>query len=635
MSKFITYYFVTILLMLASFNQNAATRTWTNTAGGSWTVASNWSPAIVPVANDDVIINNLSSATKTIIDVPTITLNSLTGSGTGFAWLAADVSGNVLTIRNSMLVPSSYTLRVGDSGARLVMTVSTTCVATLNGVLYYDAGNTNRIFTLNGKLIIPQTGGLYDPNPTAGSDFIVTSTGTIVTGKIQGITTTSVSGAASINTNVAICFGGSYTYAAGASYEYNGTSGQITGSGLSQNTAGNVTVNLTAGQTLTMSNNTTISGNLTMTSGNVNLNGLTLSLGTSGAATGTLSRSGGFLFNGTFKRWFATATVAMPSDAGLFPMGTSQADYRPLWVGYSTALTTAGNISVVHTPTYPAWYVAANHADASWSNTVIGVSNSVWTITTNSIAFNGTSAQIRYGGTGYGTNSLTDLNASLVSSVTGSHSASTNANTTYEVNRTNLTTGLIANTWRIGSRNVTNSPLPITLRDFNANMDGDRVKIFWSTDTEKNNHYFVVEKSSDGIHYHVVGIVDSKGDSEMQQDYYLYDNNVENCLNYYRLKQVDYDGMYKLSKTVVVCNTSEAVEVGLYPNPSNGLVNFYSNNDVAIVGLEIYNAHGVKIFTADSWLDSIDLSAYPIGIYSLNFITSNGSIITKKFFLNN
>ncbi|MEI6021267.1 MAG: T9SS type A sorting domain-containing protein [Bacteroidota bacterium] len=635
MFRFLYHFCLFAFLFIFQYQGNAATITWTNTAGGTWTVASNWSPAVVPANNDDVIINVLTNSTKTINGVPTVTLNSLTGSGSGFAWLEADNSGNIMTFRNSLLIPSTYTLRVGNSNARLVFTVSVTCTASLSGVIYYDAGSTNRIFTLNGKMIVPQSGGLYDPNPSSGSDFIVSSTGTIVTGKIQGITTTSVSGAASINTNVAICFGGSYTYAAGASYEYNGTSGQLTGTGLSQNAAGEVTVNLSAGQTLTLSNNATISGSLVMTSGTVNLNGLTLTLGTSGAATGTLTRSAGFLFNGTFTRWFATATVAMPNDAGLFPMGTSQADYRPLWVGYSTALTTAGNISVVHTPTYPAWYVAANHADASWSNTVIGVSNSLWAITTASIAFNGNTAQIRYGGTGYGTNTLTDLNASLVSSVTGSHSASTNANTTYEVNRTNLSTASIANSWRIGTKNITNSPLPITLRDFNAKMEGDRVKIYWSTGSEKNNHYFVVEKSKDGIHYTVEGIVDSKGDSEMQQDYYLYDNHSENCSNYYRLKQVDYDGAFKLSKTVVVCNTSDFIEVNLFPNPSQGIVNFYSNNDVAIIGLEIYNAHGVKIFTADTWIDSIDLSTYPVGVYSLNFITNSGGIISKKFFLNN
>ena len=626
-------YFLTFLL-IGVLGLQGATITWTNSAGGAWNTASNWSPATVPGANDDVIINNLSSSTKTITNVPNITLNSITCSGSGFARLAAVSSGDIITVRNSLYIPPTYTLVVGDQGNRLVMTISVTCTGTLDGVLYYDAGTTNRIFTLNGKLIIPQTGGLYDPNPSSGSDFIITSTGTIVTSKIQGITTASVSGSSAINTNVAICFGGSYTYAAGASYEYNGTAGQLSGNGLTQNTVGNLTVNLSSGQTLTLSGNTTVSGNLTMTSGTVNLNSSTLTLGTSAAATGTLNRTAGFLYNGLFSRWFSTSTVAMPSNAGLFPMGTSQADYRPLWIGYTSALTSGGVISVTHTPTYPATYLSANHSDASWTSTVVGVSNSFWTVSTSGgISFNGTSGQIRYGGTGFGTNTLADLNASQRSSVTGSHSASTNANTTYEVNRINLSTAAITNTWYIGSRNLATSPLPITLKEFDAKTESDHVKIYWSTSSEKNNHYFVVEKSDDGKLFETLAIVDSKGDADTQQDYFVYDPDDETCYNYYRLKQVDYDGNYKTSKTIVICNEAEEFLINLFPNPTNGVVNFYTSNQTAITEIEIYNNHGVKVFESKDWVETTDLSAFSAGIYAVHFNTTNNTIV-KKIFLN-
>ncbi|HQQ93118.1 MAG TPA: hypothetical protein PLQ93_01080 [Bacteroidia bacterium] len=53
---------------------------------------------------------------------------------------------------------------------------------------------------------------------------------------------------------------------------------------------------------ITFSNNITATNGFTLTSGNVNLNSTTLTLGTSAAAPGTLLRTSGFLYGGTFSR---------------------------------------------------------------------------------------------------------------------------------------------------------------------------------------------------------------------------------------------------------------------------------------------------------------------------------------------
>lgn len=206
--QFITLISVIGLLVITPASTFAATKTWNKVGGGDWGTGANWTPAGVPAANDDVILIPLSASTNSIDNVPTITLNSLTMSGSGVCWIMAQTSGNVVTIRNTWTVPTSSTLTIGASGARLVWTCSTTCIATLNGYVAFDAGNTNRNFTVNGKLIIPASGMLFDPNPTGGSDFYLTATATLVTGKSQGLTVTSPTSAAGINFNVAVCMGG-------------------------------------------------------------------------------------------------------------------------------------------------------------------------------------------------------------------------------------------------------------------------------------------------------------------------------------------------------------------------------------------------------------------------------------------
>src|ERR1039457_7308146 len=48
---------VTVLALLAVGNlAPAATITWTNTSGGNWSVAANWSPNQVPTNTDSVLI---------------------------------------------------------------------------------------------------------------------------------------------------------------------------------------------------------------------------------------------------------------------------------------------------------------------------------------------------------------------------------------------------------------------------------------------------------------------------------------------------------------------------------------------------------------------------------------------------
>jgi hypothetical protein len=433
---------------------------------------------------------------------------------------------------------------------------------------------------------------------------------------------------------VAVSFGGLYSYASGARYEYNGATGQITGTGLSQNTPGSVTVNLSGGNTLTLTANTTISGSLTLTSGKVNLNSNTLTLGTSASSVGLLTRTADYLFNGTFRRWFATAAIAIPSTSGLFPLGTSAGDYRPLWIGYTSNLTTAGIISAVHTATYPATFIAATHVDASWTNTLQGVSNAVWTIATSTLAFNGSTGAVRYGGTGFGSNTLTDLNASLAASVTGTHSAATNVNTTIEVNRTNLSTAIIANPWRIGTRNTAASPLPITLVDFKAEKIGEAIDLSWTTASEKNSAFFEVERSKDGLQFESIGRTKAAGNSNTLLNYELIDSFPLPSINYYRLKETDFDGKRSYSKIVSVSFENPAEEIYVYPNPSFNSINvFVKGEQKTCSSVEIINSLGQRVYRSENCYEQMDLDHLGTGVYYLKINFTDRSEI-KKFVLN-
>ena len=100
-------------------------------------------------------------------------------------------------------------------------------------------------------------------------------------------------------------------------------------------------------------------------------------------------------------------------------------------------------------------------------------------------------------------------------------------------------------------------PLPIELVSIYAKEYANANKIIWEVASELNNDFFTVERSIDGIAWREVSIVPGAGTSNQQRAYSVLDINFEKTINYYRLKQTDYDGVFQYSKTIFVDNTIE------------------------------------------------------------------------------
>lgn len=89
-----------------------------------------------------------------------------------------------------------------------------------------------------------------------------------------------------------------------------------------------------------------------------------------------------------------------------------------------------------------------------------------------------------------------------------------------------------------------NEPLPIQLISFNGAQDGSDITLSWTTETELNNDYFVVQRSTDGINFADLAIIEGNGTSISRQTYSYSDPDPITGLNYYRLAQVDIGADY-------------------------------------------------------------------------------------------
>ena len=112
-----------------------------------------------------------------------------------------------------------------------------------------------------------------------------------------------------------------------------------------------------------------------------------------------------------------------------------------------------------------------------------------------------------------------------------------------------------------------NNPLPIELRSFEAQPDGSEVKLLWSTASETNNAYFAIERISEGLTFYEIGSVQGSNNSNEVLHYSFTDPSPISGINYYRLKQVDFDGSFEYSPVISIDLTNNNSFADLYPNP--------------------------------------------------------------------
>lgn len=91
---------------------------------------------------------------------------------------------------------------------------------------------------------------------------------------------------------------------------------------------------------------------------------------------------------------------------------------------------------------------------------------------------------------------------------------------------------------------VTGITLPIELSSFTAAVEApDRVRLDWTTLTERNNDHFLLERSRDGLVFEAIARVLGAGTSTHEIRYTFTDHDLAaDELSYYRLTQVDVDG---------------------------------------------------------------------------------------------
>jgi len=177
-----------------------------------------------------------------------------------------------------------------------------------------------------------------------------------------------------------------------------------------------------------------------------------------------------------------------------------------------------------------------------------------------------------------------------------------------------------------------NNPLPIELLEFNATLNKDEVDLDWITLSETDNKYFDIEKSEDGMNWEPIERLDGAGNSSTAISYSTVDPKPFIGINYYRLKQIDFDDNFSYSNVKTVnYELSNGNDLIIYPNPTENTV-FVLGDAETLETIEIYNALGQRVspsITFNGQQAIVDLTDFESGLYFIKTPYSLNRIVKQ------
>ena len=141
------------------------------------------------------------------------------------------------------------------------------------------------------------------------------------------------------------------------------------------------------------------------------------------------------------------------------------------------------------------------------------------------------------------------------------------------------------------------TPLPVNWLSFSAKKSNNaQVNLQWSTANENKNHYYIIERSTDGITFSSIGKLAGGNNLNMLQQYYFNDMKPYAGTNFYRLKQVDLDGQFSYSSVAKVALDKSGQTWTIYPNPAHGQSTVRLLDNMKKMNIVLTDASGKNVY---------------------------------------
>lgn len=171
--------------------------------------------------------------------------------------------------------------------------------------------------------------------------------------------------------------------------------------------------------------------------------------------------------------------------------------------------------------------------------------------------------------------------------------------------------------------------LPLELKSFSGRTEGDVNILEWTTLTEKNVQWHIVERSANGSVWTEAGRKPGQLNSSAPLTYSLEDR-LAPAKAYYRLRSVDYDGSVSVSQVIVLTRRTEQFGINsVFPSPTTDQLTVqFSNLEEEKVQVQITDFTGKTVLeqtvSGEKGINNIQLSLHHFapGIYNVTIANS-------------
>ena len=179
--------------------------------------------------------------------------------------------------------------------------------------------------------------------------------------------------------------------------------------------------------------------------------------------------------------------------------------------------------------------------------------------------------------------------------------------------------------------------LPVRVADFHGKVIGANIALSWQSLSEVKTAQFEVLRSSDGLHYQRLEMLNAKGSSATEVGYSITDHEPTNGMNYYRLVIHNQDGSSQVVAETKLAYQRLQTSFKLYPNPfSTGTLSFtltgWEQNSpftasIVTMGGVIVQKAVFDFNKANTYQMKVQASLKP-GVYL--FVVDNGQVRKSK-----
>lgn len=569
---------------------------WTGSTDTDWFKQSNWggcaipscvrSAVILPTSANQPVINAVGATTKSI--------NILTGA--------------------SLTINSNKNLSVcGDfeNDGTLNARTNSTIILTGTGTQQMS-GNLSNVNDLVNIQV----------NKASGS--VVLNNDMDVTGNFTFSTATSIFDGNGkyirLNGNFNNAIGGTFTPGSGGIIEFTGTGAQTyANTGDLENVRMS---NTSTGVTLSTNMNISSSGSITFNSGKITTSTYEVNVKNDSSAAVSSGNVSSFV-NGYLRR-------KLPAASGTprildFPVGNATAGYELMNISTYNGSDPAINTLRVHFSSWSAGPPAAMGADPSCPVTfnIAGLNNGYWTITPQGSGSADMHMTLYNRSYSNASSAFTVMrNASGSWAIPLMNSGSCGAPPVTAVLRTGISQTFTAGSGVQFGTAQGSSALPVSLLAFNAEAKGNEIECSWVTASEVNNKGFEILRATNPDHFSTIGWAEGNGTTNVMHNYTFTDTDVKpNQVYYYRLRQVDFDGQFVLTKIVAcIIRDNGAVVVEAFPNPYRESTTLrYMLTRPTMITVEITDATGKMVKRYQQGLQDA-------GMYTMPFSAKNNGL---------